>query len=109
MKSLKVLAVILLGAAGISVAPVTPEGGVPQAQAQTMGCVSHYQRNNNIYIHNGCGVTIYWMACVTPLGTTSVSGYSGGLTEGDYDFTPGPFAFSYTLLSSSTSMPSCFG
>ncbi|MBI5940161.1 MAG: hypothetical protein HY859_07020 [Caulobacterales bacterium] len=109
MKSLKVFATTLLAAAGVSVAPVTPEGGVPQARAQTMMCVSHRQQNNSIYIHNGCGVTIYWMACVTPLGTTRVSGYSGGLTEGDYDFTPGPFAFSYTLLSSPTAMPSCFG
>lgn len=87
---------------------------VPEAKAaQNLGCVSSYQRDGTIYIHNGCPSTIWWHACVTWTGTGITDGFNAtGITEGgDYDFSPGagaPFTF-YLLTTDSLAgwQPQC--
>lgn len=91
----------LAGGLVMAAAAITPQSAA-FAQSSPATCVSSYQSDGTIYIHNGCEQDVYWMACVRTQGWTVTHSYDGpGILAGtDYDFSPAndQTPFSYSLL-----------
>lgn len=77
-------------------------GPVPAAAPpgmQDTRCVTDQQRDGTIYIHNGCGQQVYWMACVRAQSSEVTHSYEASAIASGADFElspandPAPFAY----------------